>query len=86
MNIHSVFLLSVGLLDGISGGDRSQVLVLLGALVALVVAIGIVHWSRVRRAEIEADLKRDLLDRGMSIDEIERVMRLGNSSQPYKYK
>src|SRR3712207_4489214 len=36
----------------------------------------IVHyWRAVRLAELEASLKRDFLQRGMSVDEIERLLR-----------
>jgi len=42
----------------------------------LVGAIGIVArtWQCVRRAEIDADLKREMLARGMSADDIVRVI------------
>src|SRR5262245_42083012 len=32
-------------------------------------------WSRVRLAEMEAALKREFLQRGLSVDEIERLIR-----------
>jgi hypothetical protein len=31
-------------------------------------------WSSVRRAEIEANLKRDMIARGMSAEDIQRVL------------
>jgi hypothetical protein len=80
MNLQTMPILSANFLDGLTGGDKSQVLVLLGAFVALVIVTGIVHWSRVRRAEIETEFKRELLDRGMSIDEIDRLLRAGGRS------
>ena len=38
-------------------------------------------WSSVRRAEIEANLKRDMVARGLSADEIERVLNAGNAKE-----
>ena len=32
------------------------------------------YWSKVRRAEIEAALKQEMIQRGMSADEIEKVL------------
>lgn len=32
------------------------------------------HWSKVRRTTIEAELKREMIERGMSADEICRVI------------
>ncbi len=32
------------------------------------------YWYKVRQAEIDASLKHDMLQRGMSADEIERVL------------
>lgn len=34
-------------------------------------------WWKVRRDEVEAALKQDMLARGMSVDEIERVLNAG---------
>ena len=34
-------------------------------------------WSRMRRAQIAADLKRDMLDRGLSAEEIKTVLEAG---------
>ncbi len=45
-----------------------------GCVVALV-AILSGMWRGVRRAEVEATLKQDMLNRGMSVDQIERVIR-----------
>jgi hypothetical protein len=46
---------------------------------ALTLLAGMIGWhmlqSRVRRTEIEGALKQDMLNRGMSADEIERVLR-----------
>ncbi|HEY1376798.1 MAG TPA: hypothetical protein VGF55_08380 [Gemmataceae bacterium] len=41
--------------------------------VVLIVALGV--WCSVRHAETAANLKRDMLQRGLSVDEIEHVLR-----------
>lgn len=53
------------------------------ALIALVPMIGyfLVEW---RKHEADAALKRDMLQRGMSADEIERVLRAGSKSSHYE--
>ena len=33
------------------------------------------HWLAHRRSELDASLKQDMLDRGMSADEIEKVLK-----------
>jgi hypothetical protein len=33
-------------------------------------------WYQLRARQIEADLKRDMLDRGLSSEEIERIIRV----------
>lgn len=37
-------------------------------------------WVRVRKATLEADLKRDMIERGMSADEICRVIQARSGS------
>jgi hypothetical protein len=46
------------------------------AIVALVFCVA-VAWARVRKAQIDADLKRDMLDRGLSPEEIDTVLEAG---------
>ena len=52
-----------------------------GMLIALVSIVGGLWWNGrrahflARQAEWEAELKRDMVARGMSADEIERVMK-----------
>jgi len=44
-----------------------------GVLICL--GSSLIHsWSKVRRTSIEADLKREMIERGMSADEICRVI------------
>jgi hypothetical protein len=59
---------------------------LLGGTVVAVVAIIATHWRHVRQAEADTALKQDLLQRGMSVEEIERVVRASStaSTEPAK--
>jgi hypothetical protein len=38
------------------------------------------YWQNVRQSEIAANLKRDMLDRGMSAEEIKTVLDAGSKS------
>ena len=38
-------------------------------------------WQKVRRGEQETELKRDMLQRGLSVEEMERVLRAGSGKQ-----
>jgi hypothetical protein len=40
------------------------------------------YWARVRRLEVEANLKRDMLARGMSAADIERVLLASADADP----
>jgi hypothetical protein len=39
-------------------------------------------WQRIRKAEIVAKLKHDMLERGMSADEIQDVLDAGYKRRP----
>lgn len=65
----------------LSGVDPDQkfvlVIVAMGCLTIVAIALsGILGgiWCSVRVKQTEADLKRDMLDRGMSAEEIEKVI------------
>jgi hypothetical protein len=46
-----------------------------GAITLIVIVPTLAYvWSSVRQAEIEASLKRDMIARGMSAEEIQRVL------------
>jgi hypothetical protein len=50
----------------------------LGAIFLLVLILGLVIafiWESLKGKQIEADLKRDMLDRGMTPDEIQKVIQ-----------
>ena len=61
--------------------------ILLGALIPI---LGIVFgsttkaWTQVRRAEIDAALKHEMLQRGMSAEEIRTVMEASSFGKPSK--
>lgn len=59
------------------------IMALCGALVGIV-AILAHQWRNIRNAEVEAALKQDMLTRGLSVDEIERVVRATNKSSKSK--
>ena len=54
---------------------RNPVFLSLAAGVLIVLGTTFVHhWSRVRRASLEAELKQEMIRQGMSADEICRVI------------
>ena len=61
--------------DKLNGGELiGFTAVIAGPLIAIV-AIIMSQWRRVRVAEMDAALKQQMLDKGMSAAEIEQVMR-----------
>jgi hypothetical protein len=65
------------LLAKLSAGQLiGLVAVIMGPLVAIVAVIAS-QWRRVRIAEMDAALKQQMLDKGMSAAEIEQVFRAG---------
>jgi hypothetical protein len=46
-----------------------------GGLLAVSICVGLISWCAVRRAQIAADLKRDLVQRGLSVEQIERLVQ-----------
>ena len=60
-------------------GEQRFVLTILLIIFSSVIAIvligaGCSTWKSVKERQFEADIKRDMLDRGMTAEEIERVM------------
>lgn len=55
--------------------------ILLSSIVAIAI-VGISHWKKVRIAEMEATLKQQMLDRGMSADEIAKVLAASTTKPP----
>lgn len=50
-----------------------------GAFLVAIVAIIVGSWSQVRRREMDTSLKQEMLARGMSAEEIERVLSAGSA-------
>ena len=69
---------STGFLSGFDEDHRFVLTIIIigcvtvGTIALTGVAAGV--WSSVRQKQIEADLKQDMLDRGMTADEIEQVV------------
>jgi hypothetical protein len=61
------------------GALIALVAILSGALIALVAVLA-GNWAGVRRAEVEASLKQDMLNRGLSAADIERILRASSQS------
>ncbi len=48
--------------------------------IAVISVVYIIQWKRVRQAQIEADLKKEMIERGMSADEIVKVLQASPST------
>ena len=51
------------------------IVMFVGGFLVAITAIVAHHWRAIRRTELEVALKQDMLRRGLSVDEIERVLR-----------
>ena len=60
------------------GGEELLAVLMVSATLAsgVIVILGFI-WRSVRRAEITAELKRDLVDRGMPAEDIRTVLEAG---------
>lgn len=64
---------------------RNPVFLMWTAITLMAVVPTLAHfWWKIRQAEIEASLKRDMLQRGMTAEEIQKV--LGASSNEARKK
>lgn len=56
--------------------DEELAIVIFFACVAITVVgtVLAVQWRKLKSQELEADLKAEMIQRGMTVDEIERVM------------
>ena len=71
-------------LDKLSGPNGGQIIGLvfwLGVITAVIATVAITQWRKYRQARVEAvlkrsiiDLKQQMIERGMSAEEIERVL------------
>jgi hypothetical protein len=66
------------LLSRLNGGEIIAFVAVAGGLLCGITAIIAGCWQRVRRAEMATALKQDMLNRGMSADEIRTVLEAGS--------
>jgi hypothetical protein len=68
------------LLSKFDGGELIALVSVVGGLLCAITAILAGTWSKVRRTEIAAALKQDMLNRGMSADDIRTVLDAASKS------
>ncbi len=68
------------LLSKFDGGELIAIVSVVGGLLCGITAIIAGTWAKVRRTEIAASLKQDMLNRGMSADDIRTVLEAGSKS------
>ena len=68
------------LLTELNGGELIGLIAVVGAMLVAAIKVIAGSWQRTRCTEIEASLKHDMLERGMSADEIERVLKASGPS------
>jgi hypothetical protein len=64
-------------LSRLNSGDAIALVSVGAGLLITVFCVGAGVWHKVRAEEIAADLKKDMLDRGMSADEIKTILEAG---------
>jgi hypothetical protein len=62
----------------LDAGQFLGLVAIAGGLLFLLVAVVADCWQKVRRAEVAAALKQDMLSRGMSAEEIRTVLEAGS--------
>ena len=65
------------LLSRMNPGDLVPLVAIIGGVLCGIIGILAAAWQKVRRAEILAALKQDMLNRGMSSDQIRTVLDAG---------
>ncbi len=65
------------LLARLSGEDVGGIIVCAGGVIFAVTLVVSVCWYKIRKSEIAAALKQDMLNRGMSAEEIKTVIEAG---------
>ena len=53
---------------------RPEVICLLGSFLVAIIVVVFTTWAHLERHRADVELKRDMIARGMSADEIERVL------------
>jgi hypothetical protein len=61
----------------LNSGDAIALVSIIGGMLIGLLFIVAAIWSKVRSEDIAASLKRDMLDRGMSAEEIRTVLEAG---------
>jgi hypothetical protein len=64
-------------LSKVDGGELIAIVSICGGMLIALLCIMAGVWHKVRAEQIAADLKKDMLDRGMSADEIKTVLEAG---------
>jgi hypothetical protein len=72
----------VDYLSKFSPGELIALVAVAGGLICAVVTIITIYLHSSHKAEIAARLKADMLDRGMSAEEIRAVLEAGSGSDP----
>jgi len=62
-------------------GTLIPIIAVSGGLLVPIVAIIAYSWRRMRQTELEIGLKNEMIARGMSADEIERVIRASSPTE-----
>lgn len=68
------------LLSRLDGGELLGGVAVIGGLLVAIIGILAGSWVKVRRAEIAAGLKQDMLNRGLSAEDIRAVLEAGSKS------
>ncbi len=63
----------------LESNDLVAVMVVIAVSVTALISTALSVWGKVRRAQVSANLKQDMLDRGMSADEIKTVLDAGSN-------
>ena len=62
--------------DGVNGDGKVVLLLSLVGAVVAITAICVSLFDKIHRRNSEVQLKRDMLERGLSVDEMERVLSM----------
>lgn len=68
------------LLSRLDAGELIALVAIVGGLMIGMVTIVATFWHKIRKAEIDKQLKLDMLERGMGVDEIEAVLAAGKTA------
>lgn len=68
------------LLSGLEAGELIGLVAVVGGLLSATISIVGMHWRQIRKDQFDAQLKLDMLDRGMSAEEIKAVLEAGKKA------